>query len=152
MVIGLAQAVCQCVEQHVAGAGVEGQAGALVVVGNIGDASQVNTIIVVAEKQLVADRHERCALPAQRNVEGAEVADYRQVGMRRQVGTVAQLQGDVLVGLVEDRMSVRSNKIGLYSVLLYELMNPLPHEAAEGMVQLHQLQGTGGLGTPKGVN
>ena len=120
-------------------ADVIGDALAVLVVGEVGDAADVEADLVVAEKQLVADGHQRCALSALANIFATKVVNDREATCFDQLLSIADLQGIMLLGAVEDSVPVRGYEIGCGIMSLGEIQHLLAYVFAILLVQLHQV-------------
>ena len=130
----------QPVEGHVAGADVEGEAPPVGAVGDVGDASEVEAGVVLSEEEFVADGHERGALAAEGDVEGAEVAHHGQPCFGGDGFAVAYLGGEAAAavrgggaaqGLVEDGVAVGGDGFDGYVLLLKEAIDYLAIEVSQ---------------------
>ena len=127
------------VEGLVGDAKIVGDTPAVLVVGNIGNAADVEANLIVAEKELVADGHKGRTLSAFADIFAAEVVDDGEIAGLGQLLTVADLQGVMLLRLVENGVSVRGYKIGLGVVFLGKSQHLFAKIAAIIFIQLHQI-------------
>src|SRR5262249_31622799 len=90
---------------------------------DIGKAAQVQAGTEGREKQRIAQRNKRRALPAEGHIGSAEVADHRDTCRRKNGRAVAYLRCKSSLGLVKYRMTVRCDKPGFKSVFLQETVH-----------------------------
>lgn len=100
-------------------------------VGDVGNAAEVQTGAVVAEEEPVADGHERRALSAEGHVELAEVEYDGKARFSSYGVAVADLSGEVEVRLMEDGVAVRGDEIDWARVVAAEEVDSLPNIVAE---------------------
>ena len=126
VVEGLAEEARKMVQRHVAGADVEGYARAVgLFVGDVGEAAEVETGVVLSEKEAVANGHEGGSLSAHGYVEVSEVEDHREAGFGSDGIAVAYLCGKSERGLMEDGVAVGGYGVARAGVFLTETVDHL---------------------------
>src|SRR3712207_5919108 len=84
----LADIICNDVHR----ADVECDPFSVVIVGDIGKTTKVETVFILVEQQLIANGNKGCALASQSNIERAEIASHREPGFRSNCGSRAYLE------------------------------------------------------------
>ena len=126
LVVGLAEQAGKVVESHVARTDVEGHTGAVgIVVGDVGEAAEVETGVVLAKKEPVAYWHQGRSLSAHGHVEGAEIEHYGETRLGCNGVPVAYLCRHAQLGLVENGVAVGGHGIARPGVLLAETVDHL---------------------------
>ena len=110
----------EVVEGLIGDAKVIGDALAVLVIRNIGDAADVEADFIVTEKEFVTDGHEWRTLTAFANILAAEVIDNEESASLGQFLSVADLQGVMLLRFVENGVPVRCHEVRLGVVFLRE--------------------------------
>ena len=90
---------------------IEGNAHVIFIIGDVGDAADVEADLIVAEKQFVANRNKRCALSALADIFATEVVDDGETTGLGQLLSVADLQGVMLLWTVKDGVAVRGDEV-----------------------------------------
>ena len=120
------------VERHVARAYVKSHAGlVVVVVGDVGEAAEVEAGVVVAEEDLVADGDEWGALSSEGDVEGAEIVNHREASLGSDGVAVAYLGSECEVGLVENGVTVGGYGVAGTGVFVAEAVDKAAEEVSE---------------------
>ena len=109
--------------------------------GDIGEAADIQAIIILSEKEVVSYGNQRCPLASQHNIQPTEVRHRGNARFRRNGGTVPNLVHDLLPGLVEHRGAVGGDDIRLHAEFFHKLIHPLPQISAVFAVEGHKLVG-----------
>ena len=124
-VVGMAEPGGEAVEGHVAGTDIKRNAAVISAIGDVGNAAEVEAGIVVREEEFVADGDEGCALAAEGDVEGAEIANHLNASGRGDGVGVADLGGEAEVGLVEDGVAMGGDGVDYHTLIGKEFIDYL---------------------------
>ena len=92
---------------------------------DVGETSDIETIVVIGKKQPVADRNERGALSAQHDVQTTEIGYGGNTGFGSNSRPVTYLEHNALLRFVENSVPVRSDNIGVHIELSHKVIHPL---------------------------